>query len=108
MIEEAPHGRVVGDLPEQVQSTDQGLVGVAEQQRLDLPQPRNRGPAHDSSCRGGNSPSGRPLPSQLNRFTTVSPVCRSRSMWKFSTAIGAGPPEDSPNGPEPPMPGPPS
>ena len=67
--------------------------------------------------RGGNSPSGRPLPSQLSRLTRApgrpgsaiwSLVCRARSAWKVSTDTGIGRPDASPNGPLPTMPGPPS
>src|SRR5262249_37551980 len=64
--------------------------------------------------RGGMSRAALPLPSQFSRLTRAAPlglvkvseVCRWRSAWKFSTATGSGPPDDSPNGPEPPMPGP--
>src|SRR5690606_12836171 len=74
-------------------------------------------PHEPSSARGGKRPSGAPLPSQFSRLTfalreagsaTVSVVCRAWSIWKFSTATGsANPgPDPSPNGPEPPMPGP--
>ena len=37
-----------------------------------------------------------------------SAVCRSASAWKFSTATGTDRPLAAPNGPAPPMPGPPS
>ncbi|GAA2306280.1 hypothetical protein GCM10010402_77210 [Actinomadura luteofluorescens] len=57
---------------------------------------------------------GLPLPEHSAGSTGLSEVCRSLSMWKFSTAMGLAPPEASPNGPEPPpspappIPGPPS
>src|SRR5690606_12159628 len=95
------------------------LIRVPEEPGLDPPRPcpcLGRG-HHDRALGGGTSPSGMPLPSNFNRLTRlrlstgaagVPACCRSRSMRKFSTAMGDGPPDDSPNGPEPIMPGPPS
>ena len=101
--------QAVGGRPEQVGPGEQVLVGVVEEQRDRLPHDRQlrpgagsgfgRRPLTSPAPFGGNSPGGEPLPSQLSRLTRAplfsgpaseSEVCRSWSIWKFSTAIGVG------------------
>ena len=110
VVEERGEVRVTGHQGrEVVERGEQLLGGVVEDRRADRPRVhglrvgsgRSAAEPHEPapSSRGGKSPSGVPLPSQLRRLTrealssgeaSESEVWRSCSIRKFSTATGVG------------------